>query len=216
METSPRQLARLITPGRLVVATLYVALLGAACAGELARCSDVPLAPSAERELAEAAATLDFEPRVPCTYRSGFSVRRVFADVLPGDPPQPRLNFSVERGRDRAFILSETRALLPFSAIPQGTHWLQASADGVTAAGFAGPSGSGEDLAYLRWRVDGVTFELAATLYPWLTEQDVQAIAEALMMRKPASESRRVDSPFEQHAVPRTRARTGRPRASLP
>ena len=50
-------------------------------------------------------------------------------------------------------------------------------------AGFAGPSGSGPDLAYLRWRLGGVTFELAATLSHWLTEPDVQAIAEALISR---------------------------------
>ena len=163
-----------------------MALLVAACGGGPATCSEVPLAASAESELAEAALTLDFEPRLPCAYRSGFSVRRVFTDVLPGDPPQPRLNFAIERGGDDAFILSETHALIPFSAIPQGAHRLRASGGSVTASGFAGPSGSGSDLAYLRWRSGGVTFELAATLNPWLTERGVQAIAEALIQQDAA------------------------------
>lgn len=83
-------------------------------------------------------------------------------------------------------MLSQTRALVPYTAIPRSTHRLQSSADGVTAAGFAGPSGSGTDIAYLRWRADGVTFELAATLGPWLTERDVVAIAEALIARDAA------------------------------
>ena len=75
---------------------------------------------------------------------------------------------------------------MPFSAIPQGTHRLRAAGAGVTASGFAGPSGSGVDLAYLRWRTSGVTFELAATLHPWLTERDVRAIAEALITQQAA------------------------------
>ncbi len=161
-------------------------LLAAACAGEPAACETLSLAPSVASELAEAGATLDFEPIAPCTYRSGFTVRRVFTDMLPGEPPQPRLNFAVERGGEDAFLLSQTRALVPFSAIPQGTHRLRASAAGVTASGFAGPSGSGVDLAYLRWRMSGVTFELAATLRPWLAERDVQAIAEALIRQQAA------------------------------
>ena len=103
--------------------------------------------------------------------------------MLPGDRPEPRISFTVARGDEHAYTLSQTRAELPFRAIPQGTHHLEAHAGGQVATGFAGPGGSGVDLAYLRWRRLGVTYELAATLRPWLDEEDVQALAVALMER---------------------------------
>ena len=103
--------------------------------------------------------------------------------MLPADPPLPRINFIVERRGERAFILSQTRALLPFTQIPQGTHRLRVAAGDAVADGFAGPSGSGPEIAYLRWRTAGVTFELAADLHPWQTERDLQAVAAALMER---------------------------------
>lgn len=160
---------------------LVLALVTAGCSGTPATCSAIPLAADAERELANVAADLDFEPLPPCAFRSSFTVRRVFVDTLPGDPPEVRVSFVVTRAGDDVFILSETRAAQPFSAIPQGTHRVRAMALGVGATGFAGPSGSGAEIVYLRWRVAGVTFELAGTLSPWLTERDVQAIAEALI-----------------------------------
>jgi hypothetical protein len=105
------------------------------------------------------------------------------------------VSFVVTRDGDDVFILSETRAAQPFSAIPQGTHRLQAMALGVVATGFAGPSGSGTEIVYLRWRVEGVTFELAGTLSPWLRERDVQTIAEALIAQagSPAPAGRGAD-----------------------
>ena len=87
----------------------------------------------------------------------------MFESVVPSGAPQPRVSFVAERRGERGFILSATPAEVPFSAIPQGTHRLVAGADAVTAAGFAGPSGSGEEIAYLRWRIDGISYELAAT-----------------------------------------------------
>ena len=82
-----------------------------------------------------------------------------------------------------AFVLSQTEAPVPFRAIPLGSHWLRVDAGGLLAEGFAGPAGTGDDIAYLRWRRGGVTFELAATLRPWLTERDVQDLAAGLMLR---------------------------------
>lgn len=108
-------------------------------------------------------------------------------DTLPGEPPEVRVSFVVTRDGDDVFILSETRALQPFSAIPQGTHRLQAAALGVVATGFAGPSGSGTEIVYLRWRVEGVTFEFAGTLSPWLREREVQTIAESLIAQAGSS-----------------------------
>ncbi|MCC6238096.1 MAG: hypothetical protein IT299_11065 [Dehalococcoidia bacterium] len=160
---------------------VWLVLFISGCGGASATCSPVPLAADAERELPSVAEEVDFDLLPPCAFRSGFTVRRVFTDTLPGEPSWPRANFVVTRSGNEAFILSETRALQPFSAIPQSTHRLEAKADGVLAAGFAGPSGSGSDLAYLRWRVEGLTFELAGTLSPSLTERDIQAIGEALI-----------------------------------
>ena len=120
----------------------------------------------------------------PCSFNSQLKVTRVFEDVLPEMGTRfPRVNFSVRRGDTPAFILSQTQAIVPFTAIPQGSHRLRASAGGLLADGFAGPAGTGDDIAYLRWRRGGVTFELAATLRPWLTERDLQDVAEALMQR---------------------------------
>ena len=48
-------------------------------------------------------------------------------------------------------------------------------------SGFAGPAGTGDDIAYLRWRSDDVTYELHAALRPWLTEQDIVSLAVALI-----------------------------------
>jgi hypothetical protein len=105
----------------------------------------------------------------------------VLIDTLPGSPPQQRLNFVVKHGGREAFVLSQTRAAIPFSAIPQGSRRIRVTAGRGVADGFAGPSGSGADILYLRWRLDGVTHELAATLASWLTESEVRAIAAALM-----------------------------------
>jgi hypothetical protein len=87
----------------------------------------------------------------------------------------------VTRDRQRAFLFSQTTARLPFTQIPQGTHRLSVLGAGIVADGFAGPAGTGDEIAYLRWRRDDVTFELSATLRPWLTEQDIRRLAETMI-----------------------------------
>jgi hypothetical protein len=128
-----------------------------------------------------AAKAVDFDPLVPCSFRSGFQVSSVFVDTLPGTPPLPRVHFEVMRDAQPAFVLSETRAPLRFSAVPQGSKRIRVTAGRGVAEGFVGPSGTGKDVVYLRWRLDEVTHELAAILGPALTEPDVRAIAAALM-----------------------------------
>lgn len=115
--------------------------------------------------------------------------------MLPGSEPQPRIGFIVSRSGERTFILSETRAELPFTAIPQSTHRLNTTVSGVTASGFAGAAGTGEDIAYLRWRVGGVTYELSATLRPWLSERDVQTLAGALIELHAAAATPQITDP---------------------
>jgi len=166
-----------------VIAVLGFAVISAACSGGSRDCTPISLAAAVEPQLSEARALLDFDPIPPCRFRDGITVRRVFVDRLPGDPPIPRINFSVARGDERVLTLSETRAPLPFRAIPQGTHALRVPTDGLVASGFAGPSGNGDELAYLRWRSGGITYELAGTLGVWLTESDMRALAQALMRR---------------------------------
>lgn len=124
-------------------------------------------------------AQTDFTPQRPCAARAGYRVQRVALDQLPGG--SPRLHFSVEWRGDPAFLFSQTRALVPFSQIPQGTHRLRVTSGGITADGFAGPSGSGGDIAYLRWRAGEVTSELSATLHTWLTEGDIKELAAGLI-----------------------------------
>jgi hypothetical protein len=85
-------------------------------------------------------------------------------------------------------MLSQTRAGLRFSAIPQGTHRIQFATDGVIAEGFAGPTGTGVETAYLRWRTAEVTYELTATLGTWLSEADLRSIAAALIRNRVQSQ----------------------------
>jgi hypothetical protein len=144
-------------------------------------CETLSFAPEAEAELTSAHGQLDFVPQRPCAHTSAFTVTSVFVDTLPGAAPQPRVSFEVTRDAQPAFVLSQTRAPLPFSAVPQGSKRLRVAAGRGVAEGFVGPSGTGKDIMYLRWRLDDVTHELGATLGRSLTESEVRAIAAALM-----------------------------------
>ncbi|MDE2695719.1 MAG: hypothetical protein OXH97_04285 [Chloroflexota bacterium] len=166
-----------------VIAACILATAGVGC-GARGPCEDIALSAEAASSLAELDAASSFPIARPCAYEAEFEVGRVFADALPEQGRQhPRVNFSVHREGERAFVLSQTEATVPFLAIPLGSHRLQVEVDGRHAEGFAGPSGAGVDIAYLRWRRDGVTFELAATLRPWLTERDMQDLAAGMMER---------------------------------
>lgn len=156
-------------------------MLLACSAASPAVCSPLRLTASAEAALADAAASLGVAPQRPCAFRDAFEVAAVVTDTLPGTPPSSRVTFIVTRREERAFTFSATRAVVLFSAIPQGTHRLRIAAGRTVAEGFAGPSGTGMDSAYLRWRTDDITYELAATLHSWLTEADVRAIATAML-----------------------------------
>ena len=168
----------------LAVAAASLLVAASAACGTRGPCADIELSPEAARELAELERSSAFPIARACSFEPDFTVGRVFADSLPEQGRQfPRVNFSVHRDGDHAFLLSQTQATVPFLAIPLGSHRLQVEVDGRFAEGFAGPAGTGDDIAYLRWRRDGVTFELAATLHPWLTERDVQELAAGLMER---------------------------------
>ena len=170
-------------PVLLIAATCALAALLAACTSER-RCSEAPLSPRAAEALAAIEGGVDFALTRPCAFESGLEVTGVSEDSLPEEGVRhPRVSFVVGRDGRHAFTLSQTRAVVAFRAIPTGSHWLRVSAGGLSAEGFAGPTGAGVDLAYLRWRKDGVTFELQATLGARLTEQGVQDIAAALMER---------------------------------
>ena len=170
---------------RLLLASTLVWLLVAACAGGRP-CGELSLSPAAATALADIRGTAGLPLVLPWACDSRLLVTAVFEDTIPERGMLlPRVNFVVSRDGERGFLFSQTRALLPFSQIPQSTHRLRASAAGVSADGFAGPAGTGEDIAYLRWRSGGVTFELSATLRPWLSESDVRTLAEGLMGRAP-------------------------------
>ena len=164
---------------------LALAILASSCAGS-PTCSAVPVTQAAQSQLAAAREQIDFALIEPCTFGARLRVERVFVDTLPGEPVEPRVTFIVESNGERAFIFSETRAMLPFSAIPQGTQRLTVRRAGVTARGFAGPSGDGGEISYQRWRIGGVTFELFAALESWQTLRDVELLAAALIERSTA------------------------------
>ncbi len=174
------------------------ALLAMGC-GQPVRCTPTPLSEAAATVVPAVTREVGFAPEPPCAFGAAFRVERLFTDRLPGQPSLARAHYAVMYRQQPAFTLSETRATMPFAAIPQGSHPIHVAGPGATASGFAGPSGSGGDVAYLRWRHGDVTFELFATLAPWLTERDVLAIAAALM---------------ERHVVASSAARHARPLAS--
>ncbi|MEZ4503743.1 MAG: hypothetical protein R3C39_14055 [Dehalococcoidia bacterium] len=131
---------------------------------------------------------LDFAPTLPCTFSSNARVTAVYLDTLPGsqpgDPSGPRISLEVTRAGARLYLLSQTRIEVRSSAIPLSSHPLRATLEAdppIEAAGFAGPAGTGDEIAYLRWRRDGITTELLATLSPTFTEDDVVRVARALM-----------------------------------
>ena len=165
----------------LALATCLAAAVLAACASE-ATCNEAPLSAEAAEALDGIERRVDFALVRPCAFESGLEVASASEDSIPEQGVRhPRVNFVVDREGRHAFTLSQTRALVPFRAIPLGSHWLRVQVGELSAEGFAGPTGAGVELAYLRWRRDGVTFELLATLHRRLTEQDVQDLAEALM-----------------------------------
>ena len=165
------------------IAACVLAAAAVGC-GASAPCEDIELSREAALSLAELEAASAFAIARPCAYEPSLEVGAVFEDALPeGGVQYPRVNFSVHREGEHAFLLSQTEATVPFLAIPLGSHRLTVRAGGLAAEGFAGPSGAGVDIAYLRWRRGGVTFELAATLRPWLTERDVEDIAAGMMER---------------------------------
>lgn len=165
------------------LALAAVSLVAVACAGART-CGPIPLSPDAATAMPEMRDGTGLPLVAPWTCDSRLRVDRVFEDAIPEQGElKPRVNFMVSRDGEQAFIFSRTPALLPFTRIPQSAHRLQASAAGITADGFAGPAGTGQEIAYLRWRRDEVTFELSATLRPWLTEQDVRMLAETLISR---------------------------------
>lgn len=167
------------------VASMTLLLVSVLACGVAPRvCSDITLSSAAEQELAQARARLSFEPVRPCARAGVFTVSSVYVDVIPRDAREPRISFVVASRGQEAFVWSQTRDMVPFTAIPAGTHHLTLNVDEIVARGFAGPSGDGTDTAYIRWRSGaGVTYELAATLRPWLTESAVLDLAEGLMKR---------------------------------
>lgn len=160
----------------LIVATF-------ACQSTPRACRDIELAPRAKEQLSQAEARVDFKTVRPCARAGVFTVSSVYVDVIPRDTHEPRVSFAVTSHGQEAFVWSETRDMVPFTAIPAGTHHLTLAVGDIVARGFAGPSGTGVDTAYIRWRSGGITYELAATLRPWLTEAEVRDLADGLMTR---------------------------------
>ncbi len=168
-----------------VIAAL--AVVGMACSSSTTICVDAALTHEAQAALEVESAQMDFTPVLPCGFGRGFVVISVAGDSLPGTPSQRRISFIVERHGERSYVLSETRAAITSSQVPQGTRRFNVLAGSVVAEGFAGASGSGGEMAYLRWRTDGVTYELDATLGRALDEADVRQITTALMLRGTAA-----------------------------
>jgi hypothetical protein len=165
---------------------LLVATLMIACNTQSATCDELPLTPDTTEQLDTASTAVGFSPQLPCAYRNDLEVTRIFDDSIGSTP---RINSQIERRDERIFIFSQTRGEVPFHSIPRSTHNIAVAAttaagDSVTASGFAGPPaavGGGAGGAYLRWRINGITYELAAILTLWFDESDVLQTAAALI-----------------------------------
>lgn len=179
MGAAHHRIAR-VRPWSIIAALTAV---GMACSTGAKTCVDVILTPEVSQAVVAESGRLDFDPVLPCGAGRGFIVSSVAIDALPGAPSERRISFIVERNGERAYVLSETRVPIVSTQIPQGTRRLKVSAGPVVAEGFVGASGSGGEMAYLRWRTDGVTYELDATLGRAVDEADVREIATALMLR---------------------------------
>lgn len=179
---------RSLPPRRLAIgpiALLLVALV--ACgAGTPAPCASVRFANGVDGQWARAAIAVDFEPTHLCARDRRLRVTAVLIDSAPADGGgfAPRVSQTVARDGEQVLVFSETRAPVPFRAIPEGTRSLvveldaesgPARSDGEPARGFVGTSASGSAIAYLRWRRNDITHEVAATLRPVFTEGDLIA-----------------------------------------
>lgn len=182
-----------LTRSRTAIAALLV--VGMACSGGRPACVDATVAREARVALEVEAGQIDFAPVLPCGPGRGFVVGSVVGDTLPGTPPARRISFIVERNGERSYVFSGTRAAIGSSQIPQGTRRFSVSAGPAVAEGFIGPAGGGGEMAYLRWRTDGVTYELDASLGRALDEADVRQIATALMLRGSTAERRAPATP---------------------
>ncbi|MBM3140683.1 MAG: hypothetical protein FJZ92_10915 [Chloroflexi bacterium] len=177
--------------GAACALALVLALLGAAC-GALGGSDGAPVcpvlsfAPGLEREWDALSASLDFAPEPPCARGGRLLVAVVFVDRTPADRGfADRLNTVVERDGTRAFVFSQTRALVPFTQIPDGSRRLHVDAPrgALAADGFVGRSPSGAGIAYLRWRTGGVTYEVAASIHRAFTERDLVAAVRSMLGR---------------------------------
>jgi hypothetical protein len=172
---------------------VLVGVVVVACGGS-AVCRDLGFSATAQRDFAELSRTTPSHWTPPCAFDSALEITGVFVDMLPGAQAQPRMSFVVTRSGTPAFIFSQTTAEIPFSAIPQGTHRLRVQAGSILAEGFAGPSGTGSDTAYLRWRDESFTFELSAVLSAWQRESNIVSLARGLMKR--LEEELSAEAPF--------------------
>ena len=168
----------------VLVAAAWLAALAVAC-GTTADgpCALIGFAEGVELRWTSARGAVDFEPTRPCARDGRLRVVAAFVDAMPaeGGGFAPRINQEVARDGERLFVWSETRAPVPFRAIPDGTRALTVTLGGTAepARGFVGTSPSGSAIAYLRWRSAGVTHEVAATLHPVFTEADLVALVRA-------------------------------------
>ncbi len=158
-------------------------MLVLACAGsQPGACRVLPLSAEQEQEWQHLSARLDFVPQRACG-PDGMRVARLFVDTVPGGEGfEPRFNQVVEHRGSRAFVFGQSQAMLAFAAIPEGTRWVRPEELGGDSGirGFVGPSGSGGDIAYLRWRRGGVSSELSASLSPSFTYADLLRFARAM------------------------------------
>ena len=180
-------------PGLAAVLACAACALAAALAscGGGGACAEAPPTAEAAASLAAIEREAPFAPTRPCAFGPRFEVTRAFADALPeGGARWPRVHYELSRDGETVYVLTQTEAIAPFRAIPLGSSRLRVDAGGLVAEGFAGPSGAGGEVAYLRWRAGGVTHELFATLRPWFAVGDARAVAAALMRR--AAAGRRV------------------------
>ncbi len=160
-------------------------LLLLACAGQGA-CPELPQSAAAAAVLEGAEDELGWTPVLPCTTSPGLRIESARVMTAGGEPA---LTLAVFRGTERRYLVTQSTADPRSTAIPTGTHTVEVHHAGLRAWGFDGPDGSGGNLMYLRFEVDGRFIEYQADITPQFPRRDAYRALESLMERSAGTTS---------------------------
>lgn len=153
----------------LLISLLFALVCGCTTASN--SCAPLSLNDALSERLDQWWSELGFTPVMPC----GVGSLHVSEITLDRPAGEPRLTFVVSADRS-VFLMSQSRAVRPFTQVPDGARRLEWSVDGTTVVGFESSAAVGPAVLYLRWEVDAVIYEFQASLtrrYPSATLAEI-------------------------------------------